>query len=64
MESIRASENFTLKGKPYKKGDEIKNVSKEELIRLNERGFIKPLSFNDIKNFDKSKKKKEGKENE
>ena len=58
---IIAAKDFTLKGKVYKKGKEVKITSKEELIRLNERGFIEPLSFDDIKSFD-NKEKKEGNE--
>lgn len=59
---IIANKDFTLKGKLYKKGKEVKITSKEELIRLNERGFIEPLSFDDIKNFGKENEKKEGEE--
>lgn len=52
---IIAAIDFTLKGKLYEKGKEVKVSSKEELIRLNERGFIEPLSFDEIKNYKKRK---------
>lgn len=62
---IIAMIDFSLKGRIYKKGQEVKITSKEELIKLNERGYIEPLSFNEIQNFDKEKnKKKEGIKNE
>lgn len=54
---IIAAKDFTLKDKKYKKGNEVKITSKEELIRLNERGFIKPLFFNDIQNYKFNNKK-------
>ena len=54
---IIAAIDFTLKGIPYEKGKEVKVTSKEELIRLNERGFIEPLSFDEIKNYKKDNKK-------
>ena len=34
------------------------------LIRLNENGFIEPILFSEIQNFDKENKKKEGMKNE
>lgn len=58
---IIAAIDFTLKGKLYKKGKEVKITSKKELIRLNERGFIEPLSFQDIQNYEKENKKESDK---
>lgn len=58
---IIANKDFNLNGKIYKKGKEVKITSKEELIRLNEKGFIEPISLEEIKNFGKeNNKKKEG----
>ena len=54
---IIAAKDFTLKGILYKKGNEVKITSKEEIIKLNERGFIEPLFFNDIQNYKKENKK-------
>lgn len=60
---IIANKDFTLNNKSYKKGKEVKITSKEELIRLNERGFIEPLSFKEIQEyFKENNKKKEGEE--
>ncbi len=63
MKQIRATIDFTLRDKKYLKGKEVKVNSKEELIRLNERGFIEPFSIAEIQEFEKEKKK-EGKKNE
>ena len=42
----------------YDKGDEIKVETKEDLVNLNEKGFIEPLTFKDIQNFGKEEPKK------
>jgi hypothetical protein len=51
MKQIIAKIDFTLHNKLYKKGKEVKVNSKEELIRLNERGFIEPFSYEEIKEY-------------
>lgn len=61
---IIAAKDFTLKGKKYIQGQDVKITSKEELIKLNENGFIEPILFSEIQNFDKENKKKEGMKNE
>lgn len=50
MSKIIAMKNFTVEGKWYFVGDEINinDISKPTLIKLNERGFIEPLSFKEI----------------
>lgn len=48
MKTIRAKMDFTLHGVPYYKGDEIENLKIEEIIRLNEKGFIEPLTQKEI----------------
>lgn len=45
---IIAKKDFTVNGVYYFKGDEIKVTSKESLIKLNEIGFIEPLSRKEI----------------
>lgn len=46
---IIAQINFSLKEKKYKKGEEIKNISDiDTLVTLNERGFIKKLSQEEL----------------
>ena len=45
--------DFNLNGVFYEKGDEVKIEDKNELVRLNEKGFINPLSPKEIQNFGK-----------
>ena len=40
--------DFTLDGIFYSKGDEIEPKSKEQIIKLNEKGFIEPLTMKQI----------------
>lgn len=40
-----------INGKYYAIGDEIKVANKEQLIRLNERGFIEPLTKQEIEDY-------------
>lgn len=61
MKKVIAKIDFTLQGKKYQKGTKVKINSKEELIKLNERGFIEPFSFVEIQEYFE-KKKKEGNE--
>jgi len=42
-----------VNGVYYDKGDEIDVRNKEQLIKLNEKGFIEPLSPKQIQDFDK-----------
>lgn len=59
MKKIIAAMDFTLRGKKYTKGKEVKVNSKEELIRLNERGFIEPFLYIEIQEYFEEKNKKE-----
>lgn len=52
-----AKERFSLNNIIYEKGDEVEVKTKEQLIKLNERGFIEPLKIKDIQNFGKEPKK-------
>lgn len=52
---LTAKKNFSLNGIFYEVGDEIKVENKEDLIKLNERGFIEPLTIKQIQNFNNSK---------
>ena len=55
---IKAKMEFFFKGVFYEKGDEVTNVENfEELNRLNEKGFIEPLTIKQIQNY-KFKKEK------
>lgn len=46
-----------INGIIYDIGDEITNISKQALIKLNEKGYIEPLTIKDIQNFGKEEKK-------
>lgn len=53
MKSIKAIKDFTLDGVPYEKDDivEIKNIN--QVVKLNEKGFITPLTAKDLYNIRK-----------
>ena len=48
MKPIKAKVNFTLNGRFYTAGNDVKVDRVEEAIKLNELGFIEPLTKNDI----------------
>lgn len=52
-----AKKNFSINGTFYNKGDEVKVDTKNQLVKLNELGFIEPLSAKDIQNFGKEETK-------
>lgn len=58
MKPIKAKVLCSYKGTWYEAGDEIKVETKEDLVNLNEKGFIEPLTFKDIQNFEKEESKK------
>ena len=58
MKPIKAKVLFSHKGIWYDAGDEVKVETKEDLVNLNEKGFIEPLTFKDIQNFGKEEPKK------
>ena len=58
MKPIKAKVLCSYKGTWYEAGDEIKVETKEDLVKLNENGFIEPLTFKDIQNFGKEEPKK------
>ena len=58
MKPIKAKVLFSHKGIWYEAGDEVKVETKEELVKLNEKGSIEPLTFKDIQNFGKEEPKK------
>jgi hypothetical protein len=45
---IIAKIDFTANDKNYIKGDEIKELTYEQIVKLNEQGFIEPLDFKDL----------------
>ena len=48
MKKIIAKVNFTTNKKEYIKGDEVKNLTYNQIVRLNEKGFIETLSYEDL----------------
>ena len=58
MKPIKAKVLCSYKGTWYEAGDEIKVETKEDLVKLNEKGFIEPITFKDIQNFGKEEPKK------
>ena len=53
MIKIIAKKDFTRNGEPVFVGDDVKVNSVEELVKLNEKGFIEPLTFKEIVQFKK-----------
>lgn len=48
MKKIIARINFTANGKSYIKGDIIENLTYHQIVKLNEKGFIEPLTYVDL----------------
>ena len=48
MKPIIVVKNFTANGKNYIANDEIKDMTYNQIVKLNEKGFIKPLSYEDL----------------
>lgn len=48
MIKIIAKKDFTRNGEYVFVGDEVKSNDISEIVRLNEKGFIEPLTFKDI----------------
>ena len=48
MKKVIAKINFTTDKEQYIVGDEIKNVTYEQIVKLNEKGFIEPLEYKDL----------------
>ena len=65
MKKIIAKIDFTANGVGYIVGDEITNLTYEQIVKLNEKGFIEPLEYKDLvlikRELDNKKKVKEEK---
>ena len=49
MKKVIAKIDFTANGnKMYVAGDEIDGLTYEQIVRLNENGFIEPLDYKDL----------------
>lgn len=64
MKKIIATKDFTLNGNLYKKDSEIQITNVNDLVKLNEYGFIKPLTIKEIHNLNKQSQKREDESNE
>lgn len=63
MKKVIAKINFKANSENYVKGDEVTNLTYEQVVKLNELGFIEPLEYEDLiqieREFKKPKKYKE-----
>lgn len=59
MKKIIAKINFTSNIGNYIKGDEIKNLTYEQIVKLNKKGFIEPLEYKDLVLIERELKNKE-----
>ena len=59
MKKIIAKINFTSNIGNYIKGDEIKGLTYEQIVKLNEKGFIEPLEYKDLVLIERELKNKE-----
>ena len=60
MKTIRFSKNCTYKGKKYIKGDVLENVEDFASVwKLNEKGYIEPITKDEFLKLQKKLKKKE-----
>ncbi len=48
MKDIIAKKDFVLNGKKYIAGDKIETKDINVITKLNEKGFIEPLSYTDL----------------
>ena len=48
MKKIIAKVDFTSNIGNYVAGDEIKKLTYEQIVKLNEKGFIEPLEYKDL----------------
>ena len=45
---IIAKKDFTMNEKSYIEGDELTGLTIQEIAKLNEEGFIQPLTYKDL----------------
>lgn len=48
MKKVIAKRDFTTNIGDYIAGDEITNLTYEQIVKLNEKGFIEPLNYKDL----------------
>lgn len=59
MKPLKAIKDFTLNGVNYIQGDHIEVKNIQEIVKLNEKGFIEPLSRKEIVLIQRQLNKKE-----
>ncbi len=48
MKKVIASKDFTTNLGSFIKGDEINDLTYDQIVKLNEQGFIEPLTYKDL----------------
>ena len=48
MKKVIAKKDFTTNVGEYIVGDEITGLTYEQIVKLNEKGFIEPLNYKDL----------------
>jgi hypothetical protein len=48
MKKVIAKIDFTTQNNQYISGDEITGLTYEQIVKLNEHGFIEPLEYKDL----------------
>lgn len=48
MKKVIAKKDFTTNVGEYIAGDEITDLTYEQIVKLNEKGFIEPLNYKDL----------------
>lgn len=48
MKQVKVKKNFTANGKSYIIGDTINDLTYMQIVKLNELGYIEPLSYEDL----------------
>ena len=59
MKKLEAKKDFTLDGVNYIVGDEVKVTDIAVIRKLNEKGFIKPLTYRELVILERELNKKE-----
>ena len=59
MKKVIAKVDFIANNKKYIVGDELTNLTYEQIVRLNEMGFIEPLEYRDLVLIERELKKEE-----
>ena len=48
MKKVIAKKDFVANGVNYIVGDEITGLNYQQIVKLNEKGFIEPLTYKDL----------------